>query len=61
MSGRGRPVFFHGAFKSLAAADRKAESVEGFVQEKTIRGRRRKKGGRGPAHRRYVVMTERRR
>lgn len=49
MAGAGRRVLFHGAFKSLERADRKADKVGGYVQEYRIRGRRR-----------YVVMTQRR-
>lgn len=47
MAKRGRQVTFHGAFSKKADARRKERQVGGFIQPRTIRGRRR-----------YVVMSE---
>jgi hypothetical protein len=45
----GLGYMFHGAFTSLAAADRRAKKRKGFVLKRTLPGR----------GRRYIVMTER--
>lgn len=51
MSGRGRRVTFHGAFKSKEKARQRERRREGaFIKEVSIKG-----------HRRYLVITERRR
>lgn len=49
MSGRGRRVLFHGAFKSKARAMAKERRTRGgYIEEHVIKG-----------HRRYVVISRR--